>query len=61
MKNNVIELRNYTVSYKKEHQRTAQTNSYENLKWLSAITDSIITLTISVCTMFCIYLAYTMI
>ena len=55
MKNNVTYLYNRTnnISTETYHKKADRS-------WLFAITDSIITQTISVCTIFCIYLAYMM-
>lgn len=57
MENNIVYLYNHSTE-KEKKGRYHQNTVYQT--WFTAIADSIFSITISVCTIFCIYLAYTM-
>lgn len=60
MKNQVIELSRYRHQ-KISYQYADEPYASKSLRcWLLTIADTIMTLSVSVCTVFCMYLAYTM-
>ena len=60
MKNNIIDFPNY-IAHSAQHKHSGEMQRNRGARlWLETITDTIYRLTISGCTIFCIYLAYTM-
>jgi len=58
MNNNIIELGTYFDNNTYEHKFARRQKTV--CKWVATIADTILTLSISVCTIFCMYLVYTM-
>lgn len=60
MKNQVIELYEYRDCAAKVNSREKHFPDHRTCRRIAAIADTVMSLSISVCTIFCMYLAYTM-
>lgn len=58
MKDNMIYLHNYTSAANKPSARSQK--AHKLLDYAAAVADTLATVSISACTIFCMYLAYTM-
>lgn len=60
MRNNIIELYHYRDPRTNGRQAGISYRSSMIRYWLTTITETLLTLSVSACTIFCMYLAYTM-
>ena len=60
MKNNVISLYRHTTAVTEKESFGASYHSRALRDWIATVTETIFTLTICGCSLFCVYLAFTM-
>ena len=60
MKNNVISLYHYSPSCTKYKNTGESYRSSVLRNWIATVTEAVFTLTICGCSVFCVYLAFTM-